>query len=142
MYDRSDEAWPRDATRSVSGEDARGARAGASPPDHGGSELESLAELLTCARDARDAARTLGASAAGMWRSANALVEQQVVERPGVALGVAAGLGFVVAGGLATPAARAVLRVGSRAALGLVLRELILEAQGRGPPPDDDPADT
>ena len=40
-------------------------------------------------------------------------------------LGTAAGVGFVLAGGLASPTARTLVRAGSRIAVGLAVRELL-----------------
>lgn len=136
MFDRTDDhtraaqARARTATPS---EPARGpargdvsAQPGSAQP---GSDQPGFAAVVAHARDATAAARALGESASGIWRSAQDVLQRQVEERPAATLGLAAGLGFLVAGGLATPAARAAMRLGGRAALALVVRELLMESR-------------
>lgn len=88
-----------------------------------------LEDLLARARDAREAATELAASAGDTLRYANAMVRRQLEEHPAATLGVAAGVGFVLAGGLASPVARSLVRTGTRVALGIALRQLVVAAR-------------
>src|SRR4051812_30970553 len=67
------------------------------------------------------------------------LLRRHVERRPYVAVGVAAAVGFVVAGGLAAPALRGVARLAARLALAAATRKLadaLVERVERGPTPD------
>lgn len=127
MFDRSDQAFDAPS--------GSAARAPKKDDDHGGSSAATSADLhspstdlhevLTHAQHAHAAACALGHSATAFVRTTHSLLEHQVRERPAAALGVAAGVGFVVAGGLSSPAARSLVRFGSRAVVGFVVQELI-----------------
>lgn len=105
------------------------------PPSHDGHNrsLEDieLADLIARARDARDAAGELAASAGDTVRFAGAVVRRQLEEHPVATLGVAAGVGFVLAGGLASPAAKTLVKTGARIAVGVALRQLVVQARKR-----------
>jgi hypothetical protein len=65
-------------------------------------------------------------------RAVDASVRGFVVERPLVALGTAAGVGFLVGGGFAAPALRGLVRIGAQlavAAAGRSLCELVWNAR-------------
>jgi ElaB/YqjD/DUF883 family membrane-anchored ribosome-binding protein len=90
-----------------------------------------LSDLLARAKEAKEAASLLSSSASDTLRFAGAVVKRQLEEHPVATLGVAAGVGFVVAGGLASPAARTFVRTGARIAIGLAIRQVIVEARRR-----------
>jgi ElaB/YqjD/DUF883 family membrane-anchored ribosome-binding protein len=76
---------------------------------------------------ADDAVRSVNA----LYRAANDELQRQTSESPYVALGVAAGIGFVVGGGLASPLGQALMRASFRAFGGTVL-QTVLHASAEG----------
>jgi ElaB/YqjD/DUF883 family membrane-anchored ribosome-binding protein len=64
-------------------------------------------------------------SANALYRAVNDELQRQTSESPYVALGVAAGIGFVVGGGLASPLGQALLRASFRAFGGTVLQTVL-----------------
>ena len=75
-------------------------------------------------RETRDAAVLLGESASNSARATAAAMHNQLQTRPYLTLGIAAGVGFVVAGGLASPALRGLVRVGGRFAFAALTSKL------------------
>ena len=63
-------------------------------------------------------------SAAECARIAATVIRTQLAQRPYVALGAAVGVGFVVAGGLASPAVWSLARLGTRIAFALATRKV------------------
>jgi ElaB/YqjD/DUF883 family membrane-anchored ribosome-binding protein len=70
---------------------------------------------------ADDAARSVNA----LYQAVNSELQRQTSESPYVALGVAAGIGFVVGGGLASPLGQALVRASVRAFGGTVLQTVL-----------------
>ena len=62
----------------------------------------------------RDAWDEVVTSTSELYRAADAFAEEQVQARPHVVLGVAAGVGFVLGGGLASRVGSTLLTVGAR----------------------------
>jgi ElaB/YqjD/DUF883 family membrane-anchored ribosome-binding protein len=96
--------------------------------DERGADDVALADVMSRAKEAVAAATMLRSSAADVFHIASRVVRKQLEEHPTRTLGIAAGVGFVVAGGLATPTARTVVRTGARLAIGLAARQVIAEA--------------
>jgi len=64
-------------------------------------------------------------SANALYRAMNDELQRQTSESPYVALGIAAGIGFVVGGGLASPLGQALMRASFRAFGGTVLQTVL-----------------
>jgi hypothetical protein len=64
--------------------------------------------------------------------SLQSFVQTQVEERPLAVLGTAAGIGFVLGGGLAPRVLRTLLTLGTRLAINAVISEVIAVASGSG----------
>jgi len=62
----------------------------------------------------KDAWDDVSASLGDLYRAADSFASEQTRERPHVALGVAAGVGFVLGGGLASRLGGTLLSVGTR----------------------------
>jgi ElaB/YqjD/DUF883 family membrane-anchored ribosome-binding protein len=87
-------------------------------PKHPRKAAEDEAPLRVVADDAVRSANAL-------YRAVNDELQRQTSEAPYVALGVAAGIGFVVGGGLASPLGQALLRASFRAFGGTVLQTVL-----------------
>ena len=72
----------------------------------------------------RDAWDDVTTSVNDLYRAADAFATEHARERPYVLLGVAAGVGFVLGGGLASRLGSALLGVGSRLIAGRLVEEL------------------
>jgi len=72
----------------------------------------------------RDAWSDVTSSIGDLYRAADAFATEQAHERPYVLLGVAAGIGFILGGGLASRFGAALLGVGSRLAASRIVEEL------------------
>lgn len=70
-------------------------------------------------------AAALAGNAADTARAASAALRTHLAERPYTTLAVVAGVGFVVAGGLAAPATRSVAQMGVRLAVAALARKLV-----------------
>ncbi|MDP2342327.1 MAG: hypothetical protein Q8O67_15335 [Deltaproteobacteria bacterium] len=68
--------------------------------------------------------RVATAAASECVRAAGVVVQRHLIERPYVSVGVAAGVGFLVAGGFASPMGKSLLRLGTRFAFGAATRQL------------------
>ena len=62
----------------------------------------------------KDAWEDVSASLGDLYRAADSFASEQTRERPHVALGVAAGVGFILGGGLASRLGGTLLSVGTR----------------------------
>lgn len=94
------------------------------------------AGIVDAARTSRDAAVLLAHSVADGGRITARVVREQLEQRPYLTLAVVAGAGFVVAGGLTTPAVRSLANVGTRFAIAAASRklaEIISESLGGVP---------
>lgn len=78
-----------------------------------------------CAVAACASAVALAENTADTARAASAALRVHLAERPYATLAVVAGVGFVVAGGLAAPATRGVAQMGVRIALTALARKLV-----------------
>jgi ElaB/YqjD/DUF883 family membrane-anchored ribosome-binding protein len=83
----------------------------------------------TTPTELRDALDDVTSSMSDLYRAADAFATEQARERPYVFLGVAAGIGFVLGGGLASRLGSTLLGVGSRLAVSRVLEELTTAAK-------------
>ena len=72
----------------------------------------------------RDAWEDVTSSVGDLYRAADTFATEQARERPYVFLGVAAGVGFVLGGGLASRLGSTLLGVGSRLAASRIMEEL------------------
>src|SRR5579871_3022746 len=72
----------------------------------------------------RDAWDDVASSVGDLYRAADAFATEQARERPYVFLGAAAGIGFVLGGGLASRLGATLLGMGSRLAASRLLEEL------------------
>lgn len=94
-------------------------------------EQTHAARAIEAAAEAHDDATAFVRDASTSAAETRAAVMGQLRAHPYVSLGVVAGVGFVVAGGLATPAVRSLGRIGGRLLLTAVTRKLwalVLEA--------------
>lgn len=80
--------------------------------------------IVDAARTSRDAAVLLAHSVADGGRVTARVVRAQLEQSPYLTLAVVAGCGFVVAGGLTTPAVRSLANVGTRFAIAAASRKL------------------
>jgi hypothetical protein len=64
-------------------------------------------------------------SVSALYRAMNDDLQRRTSESPYVALGIAAGIGFVVGGGLASPIGQALMRASFRAFGGTVLQSVL-----------------
>lgn len=80
--------------------------------------------VIDSGRAAKDAASALAASAGDTVRAATAVAKRQLAERPYTTIAVAAGVGFLVAGGFASPVGRRLVRWSARLAIGAATRQL------------------
>lgn len=83
-----------------------------------------LAAILSSGRAAKDAAAVLATNATECVKVAGVIAQRNLAERPWVTMGVAAGVGFLVAGGFASPVGRSLMRWGTRFAFGAATRQL------------------
>jgi len=83
----------------------------------------------TTPTELRDALDDVTSSLGDLYRAADAFATEQARERPYVFLGVAAGIGFVLGGGLASRLGSTMLGVGSRLAVSRVLEEITTTAK-------------
>jgi ElaB/YqjD/DUF883 family membrane-anchored ribosome-binding protein len=72
----------------------------------------------------RDALEDVKSSLGDLYHAADTFATEQARERPYVFLGVAAGVGFVLGGGLASRLGSTLLGVGSRLAASRIMEEL------------------
>jgi len=72
----------------------------------------------------KDALGDVTSSLNDLYRAADAFATEHARERPYVLLGVAAGIGFILGGGLASRVGGALLGVGTRMATSRLLEEL------------------
>ncbi len=94
----------------------------ASAAENLGEEAEGLAERF---EEVYTEATTLAESLSDAAHDVNEYVHEQARERPYVALGAAAGLGFVLAGGLTPKVGSLLFTVGGRLLAQRVLREVL-----------------
>jgi hypothetical protein len=73
----------------------------------------------------RDEAQELASSIKDVSQDLGGFLAEQLERRPYAVLGVAAGFGWVLGGGLASRLTRTGLRLGARFGLGLLLRQVI-----------------
>jgi ElaB/YqjD/DUF883 family membrane-anchored ribosome-binding protein len=78
----------------------------------------------TTPTELRDAWDDVTSSVGDLYRAADTFATEQARERPYVFLGVAAGVGFVLGGGLASRLGATLLGVGSRLAASRLFEEL------------------
>jgi len=78
----------------------------------------------TTPTELRDAWEDVTSSVGDLYRAADTFATEQARERPYVFLGVAAGIGFVLGGGLASRLGATLLGVGSRLAASRLLEGL------------------
>jgi ElaB/YqjD/DUF883 family membrane-anchored ribosome-binding protein len=78
----------------------------------------------TAPAELRDAWDEVSSSVGELYRAADTFASEQTRARPHVALGVAAGIGFVLGGGLASRLGGTLLSVGARLVATRVLEEL------------------
>ena len=118
-----------------------------SGPQTAGPQTFDTQSVFDAARATQDAALLLAQSASEAARATSAVLQDALARRPYVTLGAMAGVGFVVAGGLAAPAIRGLVRQASGLALAaaaqkvgeLVLASAKAHADPRAaPPPDHD----
>lgn len=126
-----------DSPHGPSGSSAPQASTEAPPITDDGLQEVALRDVVERARDATVAAGLLVRSASDAAELANAAMRTQLATHPAVTLGAAAGIGFVVAGGLASPAGRVLLRLGARVALGLAVKRLVDELTVTTEEPDE-----
>ena len=75
--------------------------------------------------------RDVSASLGDLYRAADSFASEQTRERPHVALGVAAGVGFVLGGGLASRLGGTLLSVGTRLVATRLLEEWLSTDNGK-----------
>lgn len=85
---------------------------------------EEARAALDAARATLRAADLLARRTLETARAADVATRVEIAERPYVALGIAAGMGFVVAGGLTSPAVWQLARFGARLAVGAAARRV------------------
>ena len=86
--------------------------------------VSDVSEAIDAARATARAAAVLAHSAHESVRAASTAVRHQVAQRPYLTLGVAAGVGFIVAGGLASPAMSGLLRAAGKLAVAAATRKI------------------
>lgn len=79
----------------------------------------------------RDAWDDVSASLGDLYRAADSFANEQTRTRPHVALGVAAGVGFVLGGGLASRLGSTLLSVGTRLVAKRLLEEWLSTEDGK-----------
>lgn len=103
------------------------AKSGPSENDQRGrthSATASLARLQAQARHARHEAQALADAVAGILDELSTLVCTEVRAKPHLALSAAAGIGYVLGGGIPTPVGRLLLDQGLRVAVTVALARL------------------
>lgn len=90
---------------------------------------------MSTGRATTAAAAALALSAGECLRAAGQLAQRQLNERPYATVGVAAGVGFLVAGGFAAPLGRSLVRFGAKLAAGAATRSLAMVIAGAMVPP-------
>ena len=78
----------------------------------------------TTPTELRDALDDVTSSIGDLYRAADTFATEQARERPYLFLGVAAGIGFVLGGGLASRLGATLLGMGSRLAASRIMQEL------------------
>ncbi len=98
-------------------------------------------ELVRAGQDTKERASDLVTSVRSTASLARRAAREQLAERPYTVLGIAAGAGFVLAGGVAPVLMRGLMSAGSKLALGALLDE-VLDAvlEERAPAPAASPA--
>jgi len=79
----------------------------------------------------KDAWEDVSASLGDLYRAADSFASEQARERPHVALGVAAGVGFILGGGLASRLGGTLLSVGTRLVATRLLEEWVSPDNGK-----------
>ena len=97
--------------------------------------MEASEQLMEQTRVAKDSAVKLFTSMKTAAGVAEKAAREQLGERPYATLGVAAGAGFVLAGGLASILTMTVLRAGSKIAMAMLVDKLA-EVPGAEAAPD------
>ena len=105
-------------------------------------------ELLRQSIEAKDNAMKLISSVQNVVGIAESAVREQMAARPYITMGAAAGIGYVLAGGLASSVSRQLVKVGTKAAtafvIGVVLKKVKDAAENVADiaqtPPEDLPA--
>lgn len=123
--------------------------------DNNDENNDALGAAYAGAMATKDAAVLFAETAVAGARNTNEALRRQIVASPYATLSVAAGVGFIVAGGLSAPALWGVARVGARVALANVARQVtaaLLEVEAKpdtnaeeassSPPKPEKPDDT
>lgn len=79
----------------------------------------------------KDAWEDVSASLGDLYRAADSFASEQTSARPHVALGVAAGIGFILGGGLASRLGGTLLSVGTRLVATRVMEEWLSTENGK-----------
>jgi ElaB/YqjD/DUF883 family membrane-anchored ribosome-binding protein len=85
---------------------------------------EEISAALDAARATLRAADLLARRTLETARATDVATRVEIAERPYVALGIVAGMGFVAAGGLTSPAVWRLARFGARLAVGAAARRV------------------
>ena len=94
------------------------------PDQHSAGKKYENGTSRTTPTELRDALDDVTSSLGDLYRAADTFATEQARERPYLFLGVAAGIGFVLGGGLASRFGATLLGVGSRLAASRLFEEL------------------
>ncbi len=98
-------------------------------------EAGALDQLSQAGRVVASDAQRLRGSTSHLADTVTTQVRDTLIARPYTTVGVVAGIGFVLAGGLTTPLARAALRIGSRIAVSRAMAAFAAPQQSPAAPP-------
>ena len=87
-----------------------------SASDHSASSLAATQELLRQTLEAKDSAMALISNVQSVVGIAQSAMREQMQARPYLTMGAAAGVGYVLAGGLASTLTRQLMKMGTKAA--------------------------
>lgn len=108
--------------------------------DHSGTvDVNALQQLSRAGRVVAGDAQRLKGSTSRLADTFTTQVQDALRDHPYTSVGVMAGIGFVLAGGLTTPLVRAALRIGSRIAVTRAMAAVVAPQQRSATSPQESP---